>query len=69
MKLEKFSKSMNKGLNEIGKQKPSEIDAKFAFNLYQTHGFPLELTQELLTEKGIKINNKQFEKEFNLHQA
>ena len=63
----KFSTSLNKGLLEIEKKNPSEINAKFVFDLYQTHGFPLELTQELLAEKGIKIEKKQFEKEFNRH--
>ena len=63
----KFSKSVNKGLLEIEKKNPREINAKFAFDLYQTHGFPLELTQELLAEKGIKIEKKQFDKEFTRH--
>ena len=62
----KFGATLSKGLREIGKI--SEIDAVKAFNLYQTFGFPMEITSELFEEKGQRINLKQYKKEFEKHQ-
>jgi alanyl-tRNA synthetase len=39
-----------------------------AFNLYQSFGFPLELTQELAQEKGQQVERVVFEQEFRKHQ-
>lgn len=64
--LNKFQNSLNKGLKEI--QKIELIDGKIAFDLYQTYGFPLELTKELAEEKGQKINESEFRSEFEKHQ-
>jgi alanyl-tRNA synthetase len=62
---EKFIKTLKKGLREIEKLK--EIDAKKAFHLYETYGFPLELTEEIAAEKGQKVDKEIFEKEFEKH--
>lgn len=64
--INKFKSTLSKGLKEIAKIET--IDGKKAFDLYQTFGFPLELTAELFEEKGQKIDKKQFEKEFRKHQ-
>ena len=48
-------------------QKIENVDGKQAFDLYQTYGFPLELTEELFREKGQEIDHKQFEEEFEKH--
>ncbi|MAG59341.1 alanine--tRNA ligase [Candidatus Woesebacteria bacterium] len=64
--LERFAKSLDRGMKEVGKIK--KIDGKIAFDLYQSYGFPLEITEELFEEKGQKIDHKQFEKEFKKHQ-
>lgn len=61
----RFTKSLDKGLKEI--QKIDHVDGKAAFDLYQTYGFPFEITEELLKEKGQEINHKEFEEEFNKH--
>ncbi len=61
----KFGKTLDKGLKEL--QKLESIDGKVAFDFYQTYGFPLELTQELATEKGQQINKQEFEAEFEKH--
>ncbi|MDO8507568.1 MAG: alanine--tRNA ligase [bacterium] len=45
-----------------------KITGKESFDLYQTYGFPLELTKEIATEKGLKIDEKGFEEEFKKHQ-
>lgn len=62
----KFRESLNKGLREI--EKIEKIDGKLAFNLYQSYGFPLEITEELFAQKGQKIDHQQFEEEFKKHQ-
>ncbi len=61
-----FNKTIEKGLKEFNKQET--IDGKVAFMLFSTYGFPLELTHELAVEKGIKINEKDFDAEFKKHQ-
>lgn len=63
--LSRFTLSLDKGMREI--QKISLVDGKIAFDLYQTYGFPLEITAELFVQKGQKIDAKQFESEFNKH--
>ncbi len=40
-----------------------------AFFLYETYGFPLEITEELAAEKGIKVDGAGFEKSYEAHQA
>ncbi|MDE2311510.1 MAG: alanine--tRNA ligase [Patescibacteria group bacterium] len=67
----KFEATLEKGLKEFEKliKKSSElIDGKTAFDLYQTYGFPWELTKELAEQSGQKIDKSQFEAEFKKHQ-
>ena len=63
----KFGKSLEKGWKEIEKKEPSEIDAAFAFDLYQTHGFPFEITREILAEKDVVISEEAFKAEMEKH--
>jgi alanyl-tRNA synthetase len=65
--MDKFKKSLDKGLKEIQKLNLSEVTGKFAFDLYQNFGFPFELTEELLREKGHTIDREQFKSEFEKH--
>ena len=44
------------------------ITGKNAFDLYQSYGFPWELTQELAIQAGQKVDHKEFESEFKKHQ-
>lgn len=62
----KFAKTLQKGLKEV--EKINEIDGKIAFDLYQTYGFPLELSIEIFQEKGQQIDIEQFKKAFEEHQ-
>ncbi|MEX1068737.1 MAG: alanine--tRNA ligase [Patescibacteria group bacterium] len=55
---QKFSRSLSQGLKVMEKM-GKEIDA---FVLYDTYGFPLELTQELAKTKGLEVDVKSFEK-------
>lgn len=64
--IKKFQQTLHKGLKEI--EKIEEISGKIAFDLYQSYGFPLELSEELFKEKGQKINHEEFEEEFRKHQ-
>jgi len=63
---EKFQKTLEKGLKEV--ERYEKIDGKTAFYLYETYGFPLEMSEEIAFEKGQKIDKKEFEKEFRKHQ-
>ena len=63
--LNKFNQTLDRGLKEISKV--DEISGKQAFDFYQTYGFPLELTEELLEQKGQKIDKEEFLAEFEKH--
>ncbi len=63
--MERFGKTLERGLKEA--EKIAEIDGSKAFDLYQTFGFPLEVTEELFIEKGQKIDKAQFKQEFEKH--
>lgn len=64
--VKKFSQTLGRGLKEF--EKLRQINGSSAFDLYQTYGFPVELTAELAQEKGLKINLDEFKKEFTKHQ-
>lgn len=69
---EKFRCAINAGLVEFQKLEDSGItllDGKTAFNLYQSYGFPVELTCELAKEKNITIDMEGFKKEFDQHKS
>ncbi|MCK9379155.1 MAG: alanine--tRNA ligase [Candidatus Moranbacteria bacterium] len=62
----KFRQTLEKGLKEFNKL--TLITGKDAFNLYQSYGFPLEMTEELAKEKNFSVDKKDFEDEFKKHQ-
>ncbi len=67
----KFSNTIGKGLKEFNKiidRGANEIDATKAFHLYDTFGFPIELTSELAHEKGLSVDIDGFHKLFSEHQ-
>lgn len=61
----RFNKTLDHGLKEIAKI--DTIDGKKAFDLYQTFGFPFEVTEELFRQKGQEIDRGQFKAEFEKH--
>ncbi len=63
--MDRFGKTVRNGLREI--EKLNKIDGKIAFDFYQSYGFPLEITEELLRDKGQTINRAQFYSEFDKH--
>lgn len=66
----KFGTTVEKGLKEFGKmfEKQGQLSGTDAFNLYQSYGFPLELTEELAVAAGQEINKEEFESGFRAHQ-
>ena len=64
----KFNKTLEKGLKQFEKVSKNDIDGETAFHLFDTFGFPLELTIELASEKGLKVDTKGYEEKFKEHQ-
>ena len=72
---DKFVKTLTKGekefikeIEEVKKQGKTKIEGKMVFRLYDTYGFPPEVTEELATENGMTIDRAEFEKLFKEHQ-
>jgi alanyl-tRNA synthetase len=65
--LDKFSQALNRGLKEIERTAPKKINAQFAFDLYQSLGFPFEITRDLLKEKNLVIDQTEFDAIFTKH--
>lgn len=68
----KFESALKRGLAKLTEAVSKEklIDGRFAFDLYQTEGFPLELTMEILGQNGMSFTSDQknsFEQEFAKH--
>ena len=73
---EQFARTLEKGIREFEKlisRVPDHIQHKVisgknAFTLYDTHGLPIELTEEMATQKGFTVDKKRYEKAFKKHQ-
>ncbi|MFZ2390488.1 MAG: alanine--tRNA ligase [Minisyncoccales bacterium] len=67
----KFEATLEKGLSMIEKMllTKKELTGEEVFDLYQSYGFPLELTQEIAEEKGISINVDEFNAALEKHQS
>ncbi|MHC6202881.1 alanine--tRNA ligase [Breznakiellaceae bacterium SP9] len=66
--LQKGEKEFEKLLPELLKNKDKPMSGRDAFTLYDTFGFPIELTEELAREHGLTINKAEFEAAFKAHQ-
>lgn len=68
----KFNRTLEKGLKEFEKIASKITDGKMdkdnAFRLYDTFGFPIELTVELAGEMDIKVDEEGFKEKFKAHQ-
>lgn len=56
-----FDRTLERGLAEFEKIADANISGEAAFTLYDTYGFPLDLTQLLARERGLKVDNEGFE--------
>ena len=60
----KFRETLSKGLEILGQELPNikdnTLDGKIAFKLYDTYGFPLDLTQDYLKSKNINVDTDSF---------
>jgi alanyl-tRNA synthetase len=73
---EQFARTLEKGIKEFNKlmsRVPDHIQHKVisgknAFNLYDTHGLPMELTEEMAAQNGFTVDRKGYEKAFKKHQ-
>ncbi len=72
---EKFEKTLEAGLKELKSQiadckfkKIKNLTGKVVFDLYQSYGFPLELTKEIAKEQSLEIDEQGFNEEFKKHQ-
>jgi len=69
---ERFEETLERGLREFKSQtaglKSKTIPGKIVFDLYQSYGFPLELTKEMAKEERLLIDEAGFNKEFQKHQ-
>lgn len=67
----RFNQTLEKGIKkfqEIAKEHKGIITGKDAFLLFQSYGFPIEFTQELAEEKGLKVDLEEYNQEFLRHQ-
>ena len=72
---DKFVRTLQNGEKEFEKEAEKAIksgkniiDGKIVFNLYETYGFPMEMTVELAKEKGLEVDTKSFDELFKEHQ-
>ena len=69
---EKFQVTLEKGLREFERKVvdvEKTISGKIAFDLYQSFGFPLEITKDLAKEKRLEVDEIAFYKELTMHQS
>ncbi|HBO42252.1 MAG TPA: alanine--tRNA ligase, partial [Spirochaetaceae bacterium] len=71
----KFLETLQKGEHEFEKMLPNLLknpqkimSGRLAFKLYDTYGFPIELTLELAAENGLTVNRAEFDEAFKKHQ-
>lgn len=68
----KFNRTLEKGLREFEKMinnlEGLTLNKDLAFKLYDTYGFPIELTKELASEKNLEVDIKGFKEKFKQHQ-
>ncbi len=71
---ERFSSALERGMKEFNRFFPAieeatrAISGKQAFDLYQTYGFPIEMTQELAKERACAVDMEEFRNELARHQ-
>ncbi len=65
--LNRALREVNKALDEVEESQTNILPGDIAFRLYDTYGFPLEITEELAAERNIKVDTKAFKEEEQKH--
>ncbi len=72
---ERFEKTLTSGQREFDKiasalkmHGQTQLSGRTAFKLYDTYGFPLEMTEELASEQGLSVDRAGFDEAFKKHQ-
>ena len=70
---EAFNRTLDRGIElfreEVARLKGTQIDGAFAFKLYDTYGFPLDLTELMAREQGLTVDSAGFEQNMELQRA
>ncbi len=69
---EQFGRTLKEGMKQFeraAQEAGTQMDGTVVFHLYDTYGFPLELTKELAREKGLTVDEQGFQTKFGEHQA
>ncbi len=71
---QRFERTLKQGLREFEKAVSrldggKQLDGLTAFHLYDTYGFPIEMTVELAAERGLTVDENGFAEHFKAHQA
>ena len=66
--LERGEREFNKIVNRMKNEGQDTISGQDLFTLYETYGFPPEVTQDLAREAGLKVDTTEFDKLFKEHQ-
>ena len=65
--MEKFGESLDRGLKIFENYEYSQLNELNAFNLFQSYGFPFEISEELFKQKGKQLDRKEFDKIMETH--
>ena len=66
--LERGEREFNKIVNKLKNENKDTISGKDLFTLYETYGFPPEVTADLANEQNLKLDTSEFDKLFKAHQ-
>jgi len=73
---ERFHQTLDQGsslleglIEKMKKENLTELDGKMTFKLYDTYGFPVEMTESLLSDRGFSVNMNQFKEEMEKQRA
>lgn len=68
--IKAFQRTLKKGITQFEKitENKKKVSGEDAFLLYQSYGFPIEITKEMASEKGLEVDVEGFHKEYKSHQ-
>ena len=67
LEMDKFARSLDRGLKEFEKADDNQLNPLFAFNLFQTYGFPYEVITELFSQRKKELKKTEFDHIFEKH--